>query len=102
MNFCEFAKTIFHNWKQKKTFDVQEISWKRKFKSRNRSSGHWILGRKSQRLHVRTSAILNTEPAIDYQYVDSESSELATDYFRLDFNKHEQLYRVYYDSLKYH
>ena len=98
MNFLTFAETISHKWKQKDSC-AQELGKKRKFKSRDVSSGYWILGRRRQRIHVRTSTILNTEPAKDYQYVDSESSELATDYFQLDFGKRKQLYRAYYEMV---
>jgi len=103
MTFDEFVSTIRHTWLTNKDFKSEEIraGTKRKFKSRDIASGHWILSKRRVRRHTRPSTVLYTAPAIEYELVEFGKTTTQTVFFDLPTEKRKQLYRSYYKLVQY-
>jgi hypothetical protein len=103
MTFSEFAATIQRKWVKGK--DVQgeqiDVGTKRKFRTRDIYSGHWVLSKCRKRKHTRPSTVLYTAPAIDYELVEPGKTTSQTTFFDLPTEKRNQLYRAYYELIQY-
>jgi len=100
MCFREFAETVNHEWIKDRSAVPEEIgqSSKRKFMSRDVSSGHWVLKRRMKRRHIRFSTVLYTDAPALYEPADLSD---ATTFFDLPTDKRKQLYRAYMEMVCY-
>jgi len=103
MCFNEFAETVQHKWKNSKKTETKLIdeTTKRKFRSRDVSTGHWHLTLYRKRKHTRPSTVLYTAPAIDYELVEHGMTTTQTTFYDLSMDKRHQLYRAYYELVMY-
>ena len=103
MHFREFAETITHQWIADRRAAPVEIGsqTRRKFKTRDSTSGHWLLTLRRIRRHIRFSTVLYTEPAHLYQPLDPEDTTTQTSFFSLPAEKRKQLYRSYMELVCY-
>ena len=103
MSFREFAETVNFTWKQNDKQQAQPIdpATKRKFKTRNVNSGHWILSFKRKRQHIRWSTVLYSNPAIEYEPIDITRTDSQSTFFALPREKRQQLYRAYQELICY-
>jgi hypothetical protein len=78
MNFNEFASSVKHAWIKRKDVESAEVqaTIKRKFRTRDVHSGHWMLTKHAKIVHTRQSTVLYTAPAIDYELVEPGGREL--------------------------
>jgi len=72
MTFNEFASTVRHTWSKNPELKNKQIGpgTKKKFRSRDINSGHWIFNKRQARRHTRPSTVLYTAPAINYERVE--------------------------------
>ena len=103
MCFNEFAEAVQHKWKNSKKAETKLIdeTTKRKFRSRDVSTGHWHLTLYRKRKHTRPSTVLYTAPAIDYELVEHGMTTTQTTFYDLSMDKRHQLYRAYYELVMY-
>jgi len=95
--------TVRHTWSKNQEVASEQIGpeTKRKFRSRDIASGHWILNKHRERRHTRPSTVLYTAPAIDYELVEFGKTTTQTTFFDLPIDKRNQLYRSYYELVQY-
>ena len=103
MCFREFAETVSHTWVLNKSVKAEPIDPKsrRKFKTRDIDSGHWVLRKMSKRRHIRWSTVMYCKPAHLYEEVEQGKTTSQTLYFDLDPDKRRQLYRAYQELVCY-
>jgi hypothetical protein len=103
MNFNEFASTVRHRWVGEREIGSDDIEGtnKRKFRTRDVNSGHWMLTKYQKTAHTRPSTVLYTAPAIDYELVEPDKTTTQTTFFDLPTQKRNQLYRAYYELVQY-
>ena len=92
-----------HKWINAKPAKATVIdpTTKRKFRTRDVNSGHWLLTLCNRRKHIRPSTVLYTEPAIDYEFVEYGKTTTQTTFFDLPMDKRHQLYRSYYELIMF-
>lgn len=93
----EFAERIPYKWQVDKDVSAEPIDaqCKRKFKTRDVNSGHWILSFYRQRQHIRSSIRLFTKPAIEYEPIDVDECTSPTAFHDQPREKTQQLSRAY-------
>ena len=99
----DFAETVQHKWvsSKKAESEVADKTTKRKFRSRDVSTGHWRFTLCSKRKHLRLSTVLHTTPAIDYEFVEHGKTTTQMTFYDLSVEKRHQLYRAYYELVKH-
>jgi len=103
MTLHEFAATVNRKWIKDAITEDTEIDGqlKRKFRTRDINSGHWVLSKCRTRRHTRPSTVLYTAPAIEYEPVEFGTTTTQTSFFDLPVAKRNQLYRAYYELVMY-
>ena len=103
MNFRDFAETVNHEWHKDARVAAEEIDedTSRKVMTRDVSSGHWVLKRRSKRRHIRFSTVLYTDAACEYEPVEADETMPQTSFFSLPVEKRKQLYRAYMELVCY-
>jgi len=64
-------------------------------KTREVSSGYWVLRPLQKRRHIRFSTVLYTKPAHEYQLIDPDDDTTQTSFFGLSSQRRNHLYRSY-------
>ena len=103
MNFSEFCGMVSYKWIANKcVIQVDNTNTlKRKLRTRDITSGHWVMSLHVKRKHNRPSIVLHTPPAINYEPIDVTNTTSQTTFFDLTQEKRNQLLRVYYELVQY-
>jgi hypothetical protein len=103
MNLREFAETIIYRWIPNRQQQETAIggNTRRKLRTRDVNSGHWVMKRNTSRRHTRWSTVLYTPPAIQYEPVEFGKTTSQLMYFDLPAEKRNHLYRSYQELVCY-
>ena len=101
MTLREFAETVGHTWKVRKSEPIPSTSTGRKFKTRDINSGHWVFRKLNKRRHIRWSTVLYTERPHLYEEIELGNTTSQTLYFDLPKEKRDQLYKAYRELVCY-
>lgn len=103
MNFRDFCERVKHTWIKDSTVTPEDLGpqTKRRFLTRDATTGSWLLKLRGIRQHIRPSTVLHTEPAYLYTPVDEDDPSEPTTFFEMATNRRKQLYRCYYELVFY-
>ena len=113
----QFSETISHRWVTSAKADIHTVdnnididhtptvsvteTPRRGIRTRDVTSGHWVLTLRRKRQHFRFSTVLYTDLPERYEPVTLGVSTPQTSYFELPVDKRRQLYRAFYELSLY-
>jgi hypothetical protein len=105
MNFDTFVENVTAKWvkqdNQDESVNIGVEGSPLKFKSRNKSTGHWLLTKRKTPRHFRWSTVLYSDAAHLYEPLVMTDTTTQTLFHALPEEKKHQLYRAYYELIVY-